>query len=608
MRAAAIGRLDLRHLGRTLLHAAIVGAFAGVVGSLFYRALELAQHFILEDLAGYVPLRAGGEGLSAHAPGGAFRWYLLILIPAVGALAGGALTSLFAPEAKGGGADATIHAFHHKGGVIRGRVVWVKALASVFTLGSGGSGGREGPTMQIGGAIGSLVGGALRVSPRERRLLLMSGLAAGMAAVFRTPLGAALLAAEVLYRDDFESDGLIPALLASVISYSVFISLQGESTLFHHADKYWFVPAHLPFYAVMAVLLSVFASGFVSLLTAVQRVTTRLPIPAFARPGLGGLLLGVFVTPVILYVGFRVGQPGQGIGILGGGYGAAQIAITSASWLPTGWRGAELLLLVAVVKIVATSLTVGTGGSAGDFGPSLVIGGLLGGAFGRAAQMLLHDPRIDPGAFALVGMGTFYGGIAHVPISSMVMTCELAGSYDLLVPLMLAEGIAFVALRRRSLYHAQPATKRDSPAHRQELVLHALEDVRVATVCVRERPYVSFTPSTKGSEVVRKIADASWQDTFPVLDEKGAMVGLVNADVARTLAADDEFERFTVAADLMLPPTSVTLEDKLHRAIELMLETELRELPVVDAEGKVVGFVDEAEITRAYLGSTVAHE
>src|SRR5581483_6217844 len=115
-------------------------------------------------------------------------------------------------------------------------------------------------------------------------------------------------------------------------------------------------------------------------------------------------------------------------------------------------------------------------------------------AFGRACQLLFHDPRIDPGAFALVGMGTLYGGLAHVPIAALVMTCELAGSYDLLVPLMLAEGIAFVALRNRSLYHAQRATKRDSPAHRDELVFDVLREVRVHGVLARDRPYVTFEP------------------------------------------------------------------------------------------------------------------
>src|ERR1035438_9498244 len=196
----------------------------------------------------------------------------------------------------------------------------------------------------------------------------------------------------------------------------------------------------------------------------------------------------------------------MGLGLLGGGYGAAQIAITGSSWFPTGWRGVELLALLGSAKIIATSLTVGTGGSAGDFGPSLVIGGLFGGAFGRAAQLLLHDPRIDPGAFALVGMGTFYGGLAHVPIASLVMTCELAGSYDLLVPLMLAEGIAFVALRHRGLYTAQVPTKRDSPAHREDLIFDVLTGVRVGDVIVRDRVHASFEARTPAHEVIEKAA------------------------------------------------------------------------------------------------------
>src|SRR5207344_796623 len=181
---------------------------------------------------------------------------------------------------------------------------------------------------------------------------------------------------------------------------------------------------------------------------------------------------------------------------------------TGASWLPDGWRGAELLLMVGLVKIIATSLTVGSGGSAGDFGPSLVMGGLFGGAFGRAMQLLLHDPRIDPGAFALVGMGTFYGGIAHVPIGSLVMTCELAGSYDLLVPLMLAEGIAYVALRNKTLYHAQVQTKRDSPAHRDDLILDFLKGIRVDQILVQDRPLATFLRNTSAAEVIRVVANA----------------------------------------------------------------------------------------------------
>src|SRR5207247_411318 len=169
-----------------------------------------------------------------------------------------------------------------------------------------------------------------------------------------------------------------------------------------------------------------------------------------------------------------------------------EVSIAGATWLGSGWHAVELLVALGAVKIVATSLTVGSGGSAGDFGPSLVIGGIFGGAFGRAAQLLLHDPRISPGAFALVGMGTFYGGLAHVPIAALVMVCELAGSYDLLVPLMLCEGIAFVALRKTSLYKSQIESAAQSPAHKDALVLDALRDVRVADVLTRNRAFTTI--------------------------------------------------------------------------------------------------------------------
>lgn len=593
--------IEFQILGRMLLHSALVGAAAGLMGSLFFAGVEAFQRLSLESTAGYVPLRAGGEKIlgevARHVP---FRPWVLLVIPAAGALLGGALSNWLAPETLGGGSDAIIEAFHQRRGLVRKRVAFVKGLVSILTLGSGGSGGREGPTMQMGGAIGSLVAQLLRSTDRERRILLVAGTAAGMAAVFRTPLGAALLAVEVLHRDDFEADALVPSVLASVVAYSVFIAFFGEQTLFTHAPSYPFVPAHLPLYALLAVLVSLVASAFLSMLRWVQNTTRTLPVAAWAKPGIGGLALSIFATPLIIFIGPQIGQPGQGLGILGGGYGAAQLAITGAEWFPFGWRGVQLLALLGITKIVATCLTVGSGGSAGDFGPSLVIGGIFGGAFGRAAQILLHDPRIDPGAFALVGMGTFYGGLAHVPIASLVMTCELTGSYDLLVPLMFAEGIAFVALRGVSLYHAQVATKRDSPAHRDELIFDVLTGVRVGDIVVRERPYSVFTTRTPAAEVIQKAATTTWQDVFPVLDDGGKLVGIVLSDVLRTMAANPDIGAFAIAHDLMIPPVSVKDTDDLQRALAAILEHGLREIVVVGPEGRIVGFLDEAEITRVY--------
>jgi chloride channel protein, CIC family len=534
---------ELRVVGRQLFHASIVGAAAGLMGAAFFATLEFVQRLLLEDIGGYRPLRASGETFlpelvhTIH-----FHPWLLALLPAIGALGSG-IVSEWAPETRGGGGDAMIDAFHQHGGHIRKRVAWVKALSSILTLGTGGSGGREGPTMQIGGSLGSLCARLLRVEPSERRILMVAGVAAGIAAVFRTPLGAALLAVEVLYRDDFETDALIPAVLASVIAYSVVISIFGESTLFAHPGRFPFVIKHLWLYGVLALMVSALAVMFLSALRGVQRIAAGLAIPAWAKPALGGLALGVFCVPIIVFVGWRLAQPGQGLGLLGGGYGAVQVAITGASWLPIGWGGAALLLFLCLAKIIASSLTIGSGGSAGDFAPALVIGGLFGGAFGRVAQLLIHDPRIDPGAFALVAMGTFYGGVAHTPLSSLVLVCELAGSYDLLVPLMLAEGIAFIALRKRSLYTAQVATQRESPAH-QPVVVDLLSATAVGTVM--------------------------------------RLISVSGIPIAA--------REFSVRSDV-----------NLRAAAETMLANKLREMQVIDADGRVIGLLDEADISRFYL-------
>jgi CIC family chloride channel protein len=600
---AARSPIPVQLLGRTLLRAALVGAAAGLVGSVFFFGVEVVQQFVLERLCGYVPLRAAGERITGEVGLTPFRWWLVWLMPALGALGAG-LLSRSAPETRGGGADAIIEAFHARRGYVRRRVPLLKGLASILTLGFGGSGGREGPTMQMGGAIGSIIGQYLRVTDRERRVLLVAGLAAGMAAVFRTPLGAALLAVEVLHRDDFETEALVPSVLASVVAYSVFVSIFGESTLFAHAAKYPFYPVHLPLYALLAVVVSLIATVFLTILRGVQSGAKRLPIADWAKPAVGGLVLGVAAVPIVMFVGPQLGHEGMGLGILGGGYGAAQVAITGAPWFPGGWRGVELLSLLGCAKIIATSLTVGSGGSAGDFGPSLVIGGIFGGAFGRTAQLLLHDPRIDPGAFALVGMGTLYGGLAHVPIASLVMVCELAGSYDLLVPLMLATGISFIALRHRSLYHAQRPSWRESPAHRDELVNDVLRDIRVGDVLVKDRPFVVFARATPAVEVIHRVASGGWQDVFPVLSDDKSVVGVITTEILRTVMQEPEISAFAIADDLMVPPIVVGEGEDVNAALELLLLHGARELVVVDDEGRIVGFLDEAEITRLYREAT----
>ena len=410
-----------------------------------------------------------------------------------------------------------------------------------------------------------------------------------MAAVFRTPLGAALLAVEVFYRDDFESDALIPALLASVVSYSVFISIFGESrrsSRTRRATRSF--PRICPLRAHGGAHRAVRERCSCRCCTRVQSVGSALRVPAWVRPALGGLALGICGDAT------RDPRSATRIGAAGAGARHPRRRLRRRAGRHHRRRMASRRLdgsassccCSGCAKIIATSLTVGTGGSAGDFGPrssSAASSAARSGARCRCSSTIRAS---IPAPSRSSGMGTFYGGIAHVPISSLVMVCELAGSYDLLVPLMLAEGIAFVALRKRALYHAQLPTKRESPAHRHDLVFHTF-GIDARRRHRRARSPVRFLRmATPSHQVIHQIAESSWQDVFPVVGKDGKMLGMVHTELLRTFASQPDFELVTVAADLMQAPLSVPDSENLHVAIELMLRHQLRELPIVDDIGQ----------------------
>jgi CIC family chloride channel protein len=592
--------LELQLVGRIVLQAIVVGLTVGAAGVLLLLGLDFVEKLLLNDVGNYPHLHAAGEGLHT-VDGDSPRLWILPFIPTAGALLAG-WVSRWAPEIRGGGGDAMIESFHHRHGRIRRRVMLLKSIASIATLGFGGAGGREGPTMQIGGAVGTWVAGLLPTTERERRVLMIAGVAAGLSAVFRTPLGAALLAIEVLYRDDFESEALIPAVLASVVAYSLSATFLSTKPMFGTLPHFAFEWEHLPIYAVAAVLVAAAAAAFVGLLRAVHAASKRLPGPEWARPAFGGLALGVLALGAYLVVPRWLGVPPEHVAVLGGGYGASQIAITGDAALGAGATAAGVLIVCALLRGLATSLTIGTGGSAGDFAPSLAIGALVGGAIGHAASAWFDVKGLSPGAFALVGMATFYGGIAKTPLAATVMICEMAGSYDLLVPLMLCQAIAFVALRRVALYPAQVPSQRLSPAHAAAWVRHSLAKLHAGDVVAR-RTIVTFHPGESADDVLRAMADASAQPVFPVIDGGGILVGIVTGAGTREIAAADDAS-WAVAADLMQAPVSVAAAAPLADVAGLLLQHDLRAVPVVDDTGHILGLLDEHDVSRAYLGAS----
>lgn len=587
----AFARLfEFRAVSRWVGLGLVVGAISGLGAAAFFVAMDWLRHLVLVVGANLSPLEPHGEhSLFGAGGGGEVRHWVIVLAPALGGLVSGLLVSRFCPEAEGHGTDALIDSFHRRGGHIRPRVPLVKALASVIVIGTGGSAGREGPIAQIGAGFGSMLGRALKLTPRERRLLLLAGAAGGIGAIFRTPLGAALFVVEVLYKDDFEVDGLVPTVLSSVVAYSVFTMIFGEGTIFATAPSYTFDPRQLPLYLLMAIGAAVVGVLYIKVFYGSRdRVFSRLPIPRPLKPMLGGLCVGLLalVAPQAL----------------GAGYGWLQAVILPESGVfPLGWLGAGTLLGVALLKVLSTSLSVASGGSGGVFGPSVVIGGMVGGAFGLGFHQIFPEVVAQPGAFAIVGMACFVGGVAHAPISSLVMASEMTGSYDLLVPIMLAEVVTFALMRRFTLYEKQVGTRRDSPAHGAEYVFDLLQHVKVGDVydgSAKIEPVPAATPLA----TLLRHASGSEETIFPVLGESGEPEGLITVETLRAFYFDEDMGRLAIAADCAMPLVTVTRDDTLDTALERFASSHFPVLPVVDAVGsrRIVGLLGYEAVLRAY--------
>lgn len=457
---------DLRGSGRWFLLSAIVGVVAGFGAITFHFCTQVVSHYVLANLTGYVAPEPAGEHVLFAPPVAKTLspWWILAVITA-GGLVSGLIVFTFAPEAEGHGTDAVIDAFHYNEGRMRARIPLVKLVASAITIGTGGSAGREGPIAQIGAGFGSLLGGWLKLSPHDRRILLAAGMGAGIGSIFRAPLAGAIFAAEILYSEaDIETEVIVPAMISSVIAFLVFsfslppelrfVPLFGAGLQFHLVSPRELVPL-----ALVACVLVVVSIAYINCFYGTMKLFKCLPGPPHIRPAVGSALAGILALATF----FAAGQNEQALAVLSSGYGALQHALMNPASLGVG-----LLLTIALVKIVTTSLTIGSGGSGGVFGPSIVIGGCLSAAIGNFLHG--HWPNFvrQPEIYGIVGMAGFFAGCAHAPISTIIMVSEITGDYQLLLPTMWVSTICFLLNRRWTLYIKQVPTRMDSPAHRDE--------------------------------------------------------------------------------------------------------------------------------------------
>ena len=440
---------------RLLVDSVVLGVVGGLSAQLFVWLLRISEKVFLVWITGYHPPGLPEDGGVLRQVIGPHGLWLVPIATTLGGLVSGALVYGLAPETEGHGTDTVVKALHWTGGVIRARVPAVKMLASAVTIGSGGSAGREGPTALIAAGFGSIYANLLHRPERERRLLVLMGMAAGLSAIFRSPIGTAIFAVEVLYGGmDFEAEALMYCMLAAIVAYAVngwFVGFQSLFQVPFHPnatrieDYGWYIALGAASGIVATILPEVFYR--------VRDAFAALPVSPWIKPAIGGLGVGL--------IALRFPQ------VLGGGYGWIQEAID-------GRLAVYLLLILLVAKMVALSLTVSSGGSGGVFAPSLFVGAMLGGLF---ASIFHHAPA----GLVIVGMAAVFGGAARVPIATLLMVAEMTGGYQLLVPAGLAVMLSFVIqlklssfFKYGSLYEAQVAGRADSPAHRAENVRTAL--------------------------------------------------------------------------------------------------------------------------------------
>ena len=380
----------------------LIGVAAGLGSIIFYWSLTMATHLMLGFAAGYEPPLPTGEGATIFTS--IARPWLLPILTGAGGLLSGLIVFRFAPEAEGHGTDAAIDSFHNKGGFVRRRVPVVKAVASAITMGSGGSAGREGPTAQIAAGSASALADLFRLPESDRRIAVATGIGAGIGSIFKAPLGGAILSMEILYRRDFEYEALLPSFIASVVGYSIFALWSGWAPIFGSGIVPPFSRAsELISYAILGAVCGLVGIVYGRSFYYLRDLFKSLGIPNWSKPAIGGAMVGL--------IGIFLPQ------VLGTSYGWLQFAINGDFVaLPV-----TIMLAVAVLKILTTGLTIGSGGSGGVFAPGLVIGGMAGGVLWNILHIYPAITPSSPSAFVIVGMMALFGGIAKVPLAVILM-------------------------------------------------------------------------------------------------------------------------------------------------------------------------------------------
>lgn len=567
-----------KFLGRDhnlLILAALIGFLAGVGAILFRWMIQLVDWGFSE------------QGLGLAGVPSTWHPYLVWLMPMLGGLVVGLYVHFFPDAVKENGVHKVIQAVAINNGKIRKRTIWNTAFTSSVTIGSGGSAGREGPTVQIGAAIGSALGQLFNLSTERVRVLVGCGAAGGIAASFNAPLAGVLFAMEIIL-GEFTIHTFSPIVIASVIGTVTGRAFEGNEVTFQVPIHQLVSPGEILFYLVMGVLCGLIAFLFTRVYFSSAKVfKQRVPGPTWAKPAMGGFLVGL--------LSLRFPE------VLGNGYEYMQEALNGNLF----WGMAFALIFL---KMLATSLTIGSGGLGGVFAPSLFIGAMTGAAFGHAVHWLFPVMTASPETYALVGMGAVAGAVMQAPLTNILMLFELTNDYTIILPIMvacIASAYTFRGFTKNSLYIQYLLNEGINLRHGR--VVSVLNSIHVRDVMNRD---VVTLPEEMPYQTILDTVSYSNNFYYPVVNNQGDMVGIISFSDLRKVVFEDGLENLVVASDLATKNVvSLTPNHNLNEAMETFNQLDVDQLPVVRVGDpkKVIGLLNRQDVLAVYNREVLMH-
>lgn len=586
--------LETLYLKELFIIAIVIGVISGVASIIFYELLNFIMYILLKVIVGFQVPEPGSEWGLSNPP---LRPWIIPIVTMLGGLLSGVLVYSFAPEAEGHGTDAAIAVFHKHAGRSRARVPLIKMIASSITIGSGGSAGREGPMAQIGSGVGSILASLMKLDTYKRRIATAIGIGAGIGTIFKAPLGGAIFGMEVLYKRDFEVEALLPAFIASTIGYTIFGLYDGFDHVFSIPEVAFNHPIEIPFYALLGVVTALIGILYVKTFYGVKELFDNIKIPNHFKPMIGCLFTGLIgiLFPHVLEMGYGW--------ITLFAHNQFPIAYLGDKWVfGESWEIIVVaLLIMALLKILATALTIGSGGSGGVFAPGLCIGAMVGAALGLLYINLFPGVIPDEDVFLtsaiVIGMMSLFAGVSKAPIAVLIMISEMTGSYELIAPAMLSIAISYLLTWNHSIYSEQVLDRAHSPAHLGEYHKVVLTELKVKEAMRRRYPTISVNSTAR--EALAIIVKEKVRELMVTDGEK--LVGTLRyEDLVRI---PSEQQEKTPVSKIMHSRLLVTYPDaSLYSTIKEMIRHKKNLLPVVESKQsmKFIGVISKEDIIRAH--------